>query len=115
ESTAYECGAVHRSVYQASKLVHYTIHLLKSFQSFDASVETNMGDIRLCEVDSWGKWLSKISELRILASECKVYVVIADVAVLSFSLFNDKRTHAYNLQLRAMADQKGVADIPWMP
>nr|GFA30849.1 hypothetical protein [Tanacetum cinerariifolium] len=39
----------------------------------------------------------------------------SDVAVLSFSLFNDKRTHAYNLQLRAMADQKGVADIPWMP
>nr|GEV31207.1 auxilin-like protein [Tanacetum cinerariifolium] len=32
ESTAYECGLVHGSVYQASKLVHYTIHFLKSFQ-----------------------------------------------------------------------------------
>ncbi|GKE22183.1 hypothetical protein Tco_1433695, partial [Tanacetum coccineum] len=53
------------------------------------------------------KWFSKISELRILAS--------AYVAVLSFSPFNDKRTHAYNLQqLRAMVGQNGVAKIPWM-
>ncbi|GJU02059.1 CDPK-related kinase 4-like protein isoform X2, partial [Tanacetum coccineum] len=34
------------------------------------------------------------------------YVVITDVAVLSFSSFNDKRTHAYKLQTRAMADQR---------
>ncbi|GKA59666.1 hypothetical protein Tco_0758979, partial [Tanacetum coccineum] len=43
------------------------------------------------------------------------YAVITDVAVLSFSPSNDKRTHAYKLQLRAMACQNGVAEIPRMP